>query len=280
MRNILRLISKNYLILLFLLLEGLSFILIFQFNAFQRTFFVNASRNLTGGLYSSVSSLREYIDLQQQVDILKTENSRLRNELNHNREYVYMSDSLVMPADSAVESFFQRSFYSPARVINNSVNRQFNYITLNKGNLQGVKKDMGVVSDMGVVGVVIGSSQNYSSVIPVINRNSRISSRIRGSDNFGILEWDGRNPAIAQLNEIPVHVNVSLGDTIVTSGYSAIFPAGEIVGTIESFNPGQGNFMDIDVRLAVDFSKLLHVYVVHRYFQEEQTKLESALGYD
>lgn len=280
MRNILRLLSKNYLILLFLLLEGLAFILIFQFNPFQRTFFVNASRDLTGNLYTNLSSLRAYTDLRFQNNILFLENARLRNEINRTREYVYLPDSINMLQDSLRDPFFENTFYLPARVINNSHNRQFNYITLNKGSLQGVQKDMGVVSDMGVVGVVIGASDHYSTVIPVINRNSRISSRISGSNNFGILEWDGRDPRIAQLNEIPIHVEVQKGDTIVTSGYSAIFPSGEIVGYIESFSLSEGNFMDISVRLATDFGRLLHVYVVNRYRQSEQEELENNMGYD
>ncbi len=280
MRNLLRLLSKNYLILLFLLLEGLSFILIFQFNPFQRTFFVNASRDLTGNLYANLSSLREYSDLKVQNNILVRENSRLRNQINHTREYVYLPDSLFLNVDSLTDPYFERSFYLPARVINNSVNRQFNYITLNKGRLQGVRNDMGVVSDMGVVGVVIGVSDHFSTVIPVINRNSRISSKILGSNNFGILEWDGRDPKIAQLNEIPIHVEIQKGDTIVTSGYSAIFPAGEIVGYIESFNLSEGNFMNIRVRLAADFGKLLHVYAVNRYRHSEQEQLERTMGYD
>ena len=280
MRDLLRFFVRNYFVLLFLLFEGISILLTIQFNAFQRSRFMKLSRTITGSVYNELQGFREYLHLKTENEVLVAENAQLRNQLDRNAEVIYISrpdsvsDTLVEHTES------QNYFYVPAHVVNNSVNRQYNYIMLDKGSLQGIAKDMAVISDQGVVGVVLEVSRNYASVIPILNRNFRVSARIRRNNYFGIIEWDGKDPALVRLREIPTHVAITPGDTVVTSGYSAIFPPGLMIGNVESVNPGEGNFYDIVVRLSTNFRNLYHVNVISNFHQAEQKKLEETQGND
>ncbi len=151
-------------------------------------------------------------------------------------------------------------------------------MTLDKGENDGVFRDMGVISDEGVVGIVLETSDNYATVIPIINLDFRLSVKLKSSSYAGILQWNGKSPLFADLNEIPFHVELLEHDTIVTSGFSSIFPEGIEVGTIESFTLEQGNFYEISVRLSTDFQSLFHVNVIRNYQQEEQLNLENQAG--
>ena len=136
---------------------------------------------------------------------------------------------------------------------------------------------MAVISEEGIVGIVLASSRNFSTIIPVINRNFRLSVKTK-KDNFaGILQWEGRNHRQANLNEIPYHAEPEIGDTVVTSGYSAIFPEGLLVGTIKQFDLKDGNFYRIDIELGTDFQRLFHVNIIHSRLREERLELESEL---
>jgi rod shape-determining protein MreC len=177
----------------------------------------------------------------------------------------------MMEADTG-----RKFFYLPARVINNSVSRQYNIMTINKGQKHGIVADMAVISENGVAGIIAESSENFSTILPVINRNFRLSAKIERNNYFGIIEWDGRDPDIVNLREIPNHVEVFPGDTIVTSGYSAIFPEGIKVGVVESHEFREGNFYEIKVRLSTNFRQLQHVNTIISIYREEQQELEEA----
>lgn len=278
MRNLFRLIVKNYFILLFVLLEGLSLLFIFQFNPYQKSVFVNFSRNLNGAIYSQFGTIREYLALKKENDFLHLENTRLRNELSRlpRVEKQVNPDTVITDTVSGRWQYY----FIPADVINNSYNKQYNYLTLNKGRKQGVEKDMAVISNGGVTGIVAGVSDNFATVIPVLNRNFRVGSKIERNDYFGILQWEGDSPLSASLNEIPLHVEVEKGDRIVTSGFSAIFPPGIPVGEVEDIKVDEGNFYTISVSLFVDFRNLKHVNVIGNIYQEEKNTLENSLGYD
>jgi rod shape-determining protein MreC len=187
-----------------------------------------------------------------------------------------------MQLDSSVVVSGQRGGYKfqfvPSRVVRNSVYKQYNYLTLDHGKEDGVFKDMGVISDRGVVGIVLESSDNFATVIPIINLDFRLSVKLKSNNYAGILQWDGKTPLFAVLNEIPFHVELTDGDTIVTSGFSSIFPEGIEVGTIESFSLEKGNFYEIEVRLSTDFQSLFHVNVIRNYQKEEQLNLEGRDG--
>ncbi len=268
MRTLLKFIQKYSNLLLFLLLETIAITLMVQGSSFQRSKLVGLNRQITGYLFSKVDGAREYFSLTEVNQQLADENLEIRNKL----------DQIYMLMDSAtVISAFQKPyhyFYVPSRVVHNSVFKQYNYMTLDKGKKHGVFKNMGVISNQGVVGIVLESSNNFSTVIPVLNRDFRLSVKIQSNNYAGILQWNGNSPRQAILTEIPFHVNILEGDTILTSGFSSIFPEGIVVGEIETFSLERGNFYDITLKLSTDFQSLFHVNVIRNYRQEEQLNLE------
>lgn len=280
MRNLFRLIAKHYFVLLFILLEGLSLLFVFQFNPYQKSLFVNFSRELNAALYQRIGKINDYLYLREENEKLLIENTRLRNLISQNKTIVRIVELNGSGTDTITLDDRWDHYYIPAGVINNSVNKQYNYITIDKGANQGVKEDMGVIAYDGVVGVVAGVSQNFATVIPILNRNFRVGSKIERNNYFGILEWDGWDPRFARLREIPLHVDVKKGDKIVTSGFSAIFPPGYMVGEVESIKVTEGNFYDIKVKLDVNFNNLTQVNLIGNIYQDEKVELEKSMGYD
>ncbi len=272
MRNLFRFIIRNHFVFLFLLLEGISFIFIFQFNDFQKSRFMEYSRNISAYLYTNLHGFKEYFHLRTENDILNDENAKLRNLLE---KYNAGETSAFSITDTAGRLNY---LYIPAKVIYNSVNRQNNYIIVNKGKLQGVYPEMAVVSDQGVVGIVKVPSDNFATVLPVLNRDFRLSAKDKRNNYFGIIEWDGLSVETVLLKEIPIHIDIQVGDTIVTSGYSAIFPVGITVGVVESLGPSDGNFHEIRVKLGTSFRNLVHVNLIRYIFKDEQDSLGKDLG--
>ncbi len=275
MRNLLRFIIIYHFFFLFLLLETVSIILIVQHNTYHRAQFINVSRSLQGSYYEIFGGIREYLSLRQTNRDLYMENTLLRNQM----------DRLARDRESTFENRYdsiqhRQYSYIPARVINNSINKQFNFITLNKGSHHGIEPEMAVIAPNGVVGVVYATSGNYSTVIPMINRNFRLSAKIRKNGYFGSLSWAGSGYQESILEEIPFHVEIQQGDTIVTSGYSAIFPEGIMVGTIKDAEAIEGNFYTITVDIAVDYKKLIYVNVIRNLLREELRELERISGHD
>jgi len=269
MRTLLRFIQKYSDFLLFLVLETVAIILMVQESGFQRSKIINLNRQLSGYIYSKVDGTREYMSLRESNKLLVEENSTLRNKV---RQMEQRFDSAIVFTEFR-EPY--RYWYVPGRVIHNSVYKQYNYLTLDRGEQHGVFKDMGVISDQGVVGIVLETSDNFATVIPVINLDFRLSVKLKSNNYAGILQWKGKTPLFASLNEIPFHVSLMENDTIVTSGFSSIFPEGIEVGTIDSFSLEQGNFYEIRVRLSTDFQRLFHVNIIRNYRMEEQLNLES-----
>jgi rod shape-determining protein MreC len=274
MRNLLNFFLKNYFVFLFLFLEGISFILIFQFNSFQRSAFVSTTRTVTSAITDNFSGIQEYFRLRTENDRLSIENARLRNELANRGSYDFVPGMVL---DSVSGTSFT---YIPARVITSSINKQYNYITVNKGRKQGVYPDMAVISETGAVGIVIAVSENYASIIPILNRNFRLSARLKKNRFFGIIEWEGRSPEYVSFREIPVHVDVQPGDTVVTSGFSAVFPEDILVGTVEIVTESGGNFHDIRLRLSTDYRNLYHVNLVRFEHKAELNELERRIKND
>jgi len=268
MRTLLRFFQNNYNLLLFLLLEIIAFTLIIQGSSYQRSKLIGLNRQVTGFIYSKVDGAREYFSLKEANEELLEENTELRNRLD---QISTKLDSASVISEVKGE---HRYYFVQSRVVHNSTYRQYNFLTLNKGKKQGVFRDMGVISEQGLVGIVLESSANFSTVIPIINRDFRLSAKIKSNNYAGILQWDGSSPRFAVLTEIPFHVDLTEGDTILTSGFSSIFPEGIEVGRIESFSLEKGNFYDIKVELFTDFQGLFHVNVIRNHRQEEQLNLE------
>lgn len=271
MRGLFRFLLRNYFLMMFLALEAISLVLIISFNNYQRVTFINSSNNFAGNIYERFSTLDDYFSLGSTNRKLASENAALKKKLqslmmSQEKYPVNRPDTVDAPA----------YYFTSAKVISNSVNRQFNYITLNKGSRQGIKPDMGIINSEGVVGVITNVSQNYSTGLSLLNKRLSIPAKITKNNYFGALVWDGEHYNTADLKEIPFHIIVNVGDTVVTSGYSNIFPEGIMIGTIKQFDVESGtNFYNIKVELSTDFKTLKYVEVVKNTRREEQIKLES-----
>lgn len=269
MRSLLQFLARFHVFFLFLALEVISLILIVNYNNFQRVRFLNSSNQLSASVYEMSSNLTSYFQLKRINEELARENAELQTKL----QKLQMLD-IFSHADTSVISDTTYQFI-PARIINNSVNKQHNYVTLNKGLLDGIEQDMGIIGPDGVVGVVTNVSKHYSSGPSILNRRWRVSAKIKKNNYFGSLYWNGNDPQYARLNEIPFHVELAIGDTIVTSGYSSIFPEGILIGVIDEFNHDSGaNFYQINIRLSTNFKTISHVELVKNNFLEEQINLE------
>ena len=170
----------------------------------------------------------------------------------------------------------QQYSFIMAKVINNSITRRNNYLTLDKGSLLGVKPEMGVVTSQGVVGIVKNVSEHFCTVMSVLHKDTRIGARFKNNNYFGSLAWEGTDPKTAVLKDIAKHVIFKTGDTVVTTSYSAVFPENILIGTVQSseIKPGE-NFYNIQIKLSTNFSNLTYVYVVNNIFKSEQREMES-----
>lgn len=276
MRNLFKFIIRYHVTLLFIVIEFFSLFLTIQTNSFQRASFINSSTEISGHIYSWFSSVTEYLSVKEENDKLALENIALRKLLKAN----YINNFITLKTVN--DSLYKQKYdYFPAKIINNSVMHQNNYLTLNKGYNQGVRKDMAIINPQGIVGIVKDVSPNFAIVIPAININAHISAKIKKWGCFGTISWDGVDYRKAQLNEIPFHIKLTKGDTLVTSGYSSMFPEGIMVGTISDFDLNDGkDFYNINVNLSTDFMSLNHVYVICNLYKDEQKELENTLGHD
>lgn len=268
MRTLLRFFQKYSNLLLFLLLEIIAITFMTRGSGYQRSKLMGLNRQVTGYIYSLVDGAREYFSLKELNERLTEENVELRNRLDLISSRL---DSASVISESKGEYHY---YYVQSNVVHNTTFRQYNYLTIDKGKKQGVFKDMGVISDQGLVGIVLESSASFATVIPVINRDFKLSAKIKSNNYAGILQWTGGSPQFAILTEIPFHVKLAVGDTILTSGFSSIFPEGIEIGKIKSFSLEKGNFYDIQIALFTDFQNLYHVNVIRNYRQEEQLNLE------
>lgn len=270
MKNILLFVYRNHIFFVFLLLELICFSLIVRNNNFHRGSVLNSSNNLVGNVYEFNNNITEYFRLKSINDDLALENAALREML---RQSHYITTNKRIEVNDSVTK--QNYSYVPAKVINNSVDRRDNYLTINRGILQGVEPEMAVISSNGIVGIVKDVSKNYATVISVLHKNSSISAKLADSGYIGSLVWDGKDPQIAQLLDIPNHVTVTEGMLVQTSGYSAMFPANIAIGQVRSSEIKQGeNFHSIQVNLLTDMYSVSMVYVVDNLMRMEQIELE------
>jgi rod shape-determining protein MreC len=272
MRNLLNFLLKYINIIVFLFLEGIALYWLTSGNSYHNSAVVKGMQGITRGLEERISNARSYLSLREINANLAAENSTLRNRIERltgreDLKFVSVEDSL----------YRQQFIYTTARVINNSVNKQKNYFTIDKGTLQGIKIDMAVTNGKDVVGVIVGCSGNFSVGISLLNLDFRLSARIRSNGYFGSLTWDGRNYRHAVLNEIPQHITVNEGDTIETTGYSAIFPEGAGIGTVSDVKKSGSDFYKITIELFTDFKKLQYVNVIGNLKRTEQIQLENQL---
>ncbi len=272
MKSLLKFIQKFHFIILFLFIEVLSLTLVVTYNKDQKHKFANSSNTMVGGIYNTYSGFTDYLNLKVANLELANENAEFRNSLKGS----FKSNRII--ASQIVDSILSQQYsYIPAKITNNSVNKQFNYITLNKGSKHGVKTEMAVISPTGVIGVVNNVSRNYSTAISILNENIMISSKHKKTGYYGSLKWDKEDYTKSQLYEIPSHAKIAIGDTIVTSGYSAMFPDGIMIGTINDFVIDKGSsFYNITVDLSVNCKNASYVYIIDNLLKTEQENLESS----
>lgn len=275
MRNLLNFFLKYNYWFLFILLEVISFALLFRFNNYQGSAFFTSSNQVAGMVYEAANNVTGYFHLKSINDDLVQKNVELELQMEHLRsaliELTTDSTGLEKMKSDALKGY---DIYR-ADVINNSLTHVDNYITIDKGENDGIRPEMGVINGNGVVGIVYQTSANYSVVIPILNSKSSISCKIKRSDYFGFLKWDGGSSEYATVKDMPRHSLFSLGDTIVTSGHSAVFPGGIPIGTVEDMSDSHdGLSYLLKVKLFTDFGRLNDVRVIAQKGQEEQIELE------
>jgi rod shape-determining protein MreC len=274
MRGLLRFLLKNYAFLLFLLLEVVSFTLIYNFNSYQRSKYLNSSNKITASIYNSFSAVGNYFSLASVNRKLARENAQLKS-LIADLPYIRITPYSIVSKAEITDSMYR---FISAKVINNSVDKQDNYITLNKGRKHGVKPDQGIINSDGVVGVVIHVSESFSLGFSVLNKRWGASAKLEKSGTFGPLAWDGKDSRYANLTGIPFHVELAVGDTVVTSSYSSYFPEGIMIGIVHSMEKPDGeNYYQIQVELAVNFRALSYVDVVENLKKDELKALENRI---
>lgn len=271
MRNLLEFLSKYKFFIFFLLLEVVCFILIYNHNAFQHSRLISSTAFVTGRLNLVFDNVDQYFDLKEVNRRLAAENARLRSAMQKglsSREYP------VIERKDSVE-------YISARVISNTVQRRNNYFMIDKGVSNGIEPDMGIVAPEGIVGIIIDVSENFSFGISILHKNTRISGRIKKNNHLVSVLWNGKNYRYGQLEDIPEHVSVMKGDTIITSGNSHIFPEGIPVGVVDEVNDREGQaFKTASIRFSVDYNKLYYIYAIKSRLKNEKLNLQSGIPYE
>ena len=277
MRNLLEFLAKYNHWFVFLILEVVSMVLLFQYNSYQGSAWFSSANAVTGKLYEWDANVETFFSLTKVNQELTQRNAYLEQEVQK------LSDSLVsVTKDSSIyhrDQFALLRNYRliPAKVVANSIDKPGNLMTIDKGSADGIHKDMGVICGTGVVGIVYLVAEHYAIVIPVLNTKSNISCMIQNRGYFGYLRWKGGVSDLAYLEEVPRHAHFKLGDYVVTSGYSAVFPPGVRVGRIlHVFNSADGLSYRVQLRLSTDFARLRDVCVIDDSAMKERLEIMRA----
>lgn len=263
MRNLLAFLAKYNHWFVFILLEVICFVLLFRFNNFQGSVYFSSANAVAGKVYEYNSSVTTFFNMSQSNKKLSERNLILEQQVRALTQYIATHHGDTLAMEQCQKQALAGFKLIPAKVIQSTINREDNLITIDKGKADGIHEDMGVACGTGVVGVVYMASDHYSIVLPVINVNSNISVMIRKRGYFGFLHWKGTPSDIAYVDDVPRHARFALGDYVVTNGYSSIFPPGIMVGKIlHVFNSSDGLSYRVQLRLSTDFGKLRHVCVI------------------
>lgn len=277
MKNLLNFLRKYNYWFLFLLLELVGGFWLFRHNRYQQSVYFTSANAVSGAVYRVSGKVNSYFHLQEANRellehnmLLRQELDRLRHELKTRQLDSLTIDSLQCYGDAGYEVY-------AAQVINNSLNRSDNYLTLNRGSLHGIRPEMGVVGSNGVVGIIYAVSPSYSLALSVLSTKSGISCKIKKSDYFGYLKWERGDSRFAFLRDLPRHAEFAIGDTVVTSGYSTVFPEGIMVGTVaDKADSNDGLSYLLKIKLSTDFGRLSEVAVMGRTERQELKELEKA----
>lgn len=276
MRNIFLFIKRFFVFFLFLVLQVISISILVTYNKTHQAIFSDVSNEMTGWFSTKYNDVEYYFRLKKTNEDLAAENSRLRTLLatqldDPDSTKTSKIDSLLRDSLGRVRKFN----FLPAKVVNNSVNQENNYITLFRGSKQGVNTNMAVCGPDGIVGRVVSVSDNYSIVMSLLNHNSKVSAMMLHSNYTGIIEWDGSDPEFLQMNGIPKSTKIKVGDTVITSNLSGNFPEGLIIGTIAENKIDQSTgYYNLKVKTATNFLTIQYAYLVENTMWTEQKQLE------
>ena len=273
MRAILDFLIKHNHWFLFVILEGISIVLVVSFNNYQKATMFTSANSIAGNIYSVMTDVNSYFGLKSE------HNKELMNDIEQlNARLREYEDSASTAGISNSAQHHEGYCYKAARVVNNSINNTNNYITIDRGTAHDVKDQMGVFNNRGVIGVTIASSENFTVVLPLLNSKSIISCRVKGN-TLCTLKWDGDDTRHSYLIDLPRYELFEKGDTVYTSGFSSIFPAGIPLGTIERLeDSADGQSYRARVELFVDFANIENVFIVGHSKREEQKKLEQSIN--
>ncbi len=278
MRNIFLFIRRYFNFIFFVLVQSLALFFLFRYNRFHEAAFMRVANESTGWVNTRYDRVEGYFHLKETNEALMRQNETLLNQLK--KDYSIPDTSATTIKDTIAYDtlgHFRQYVWRGAKVVGNTVGLQNNYITLQRGEKQGVRKDMGVISANGIVGTVVNVSDNYAVVMSLLNRQSRVSARIKKTGETGTVSWDGESPLWVLMTNIPRSVPIAKGDTVVTSQYSSLFPQGVMVGTVlDIVNDKSSNFYTLRLKPAANFFTLEYAFVVDNLFKDEQKKLEEA----
>ncbi len=271
---------------LFLILELYAISLVGRYNKKQNEIYQSSANLVSGVVMENFSTVRRYFSIQEIADSLAQENARLKTEMEiakyvsieqHGIVKLPLDTSAVVKQDSIPAKLVLQQFhYTIAEIVNNSIVRNENYITINRGKLQGVKVGNGVISATGIIGIVRNVTDHYAQVMSVLHKRTNISAMIKRNRNFGSLVWHGGNPHFMTLESITKYAEVAKGDSIVTSGFSEIFPGNVFIGRVADFKlDGGSNFYAITIELNNDIAREQYVYVIDNLMIKELEKLKT-----
>lgn len=270
MYNLQRFILKHHFVILFILLEVISVLLLARSQNFHRNRMVNTTNDAVGKIYEWSSEVSNYFRLNSANEQLAEENAMLRQQLS----IMYDTASCIYDLDKG-DTLYK---YIPAQVVNNSTNQVNNYIIINKGSVDGIERDMSVISTDGIVGVVTDVSRHYASIMSLLHSKSIVGVRFKNNQEIAGLKWLTNNYRYGIVEDIPTHIVLQQGDTVLTSSHSFIFPKDLMVGTVEEFYPTAVDALSkAKIRFATDFSTLRHVYVIKDLHKPELDSLKAKL---
>jgi len=278
-RNIFLFIRRYFNFLFFLVLQIIALSFLFRYNKFHEAAFMGIANELTGRVSSKYSNVEYYFHLKKTNEALASQNELLLNAQPGN--FQSPDTALLLKKDTVAYDTmgsFRRYIWRSARVVNNTVGLQNNYLTIHRGEKQGIVKDMGVISPSGLVGMVVNASDNFAVVMTMLNRQSSVSAKLKKTGEIGKIQWDGESPRLVTMINVPKSVQIVKGDSIVTSGYSLSFPPGILIGTVEEVvSDKSSNFFSLKVKPSTNFYNLEYVNVVENLQKEEQKKIEEAV---
>lgn len=268
MLQLIKFFTNNRVFILFVLLEFVALVFIINSHSYHNSKYVNSANYISGSILKKSNAIRDYFKLKKQNKALAEENETLKNNL----EQIFTTPDLILLENNNPSKYE----YINATVISNPYTKRNNILTLNKGSLDSVQPNMGVILSNGIVGITLKVSKHYTTVLSLLNSQSKINAKMKKSHHYGSLHWKGQDFSTVNLEDMPIQANIQEGDTIISGGKSIFFPEGIPIGVISEFKIDRKSYSNIGISLFADFSALHTVYVVKNHLSKEQMQLEKA----